>query len=342
MSTTYTHKDLADSLAVSETTIKSYRRKFPGCIPVAHQGKPIRFTEEALKVCTQIRDNFSLGMSVEEVHARLAQNFSWVPELATKQEGKHHSESGPQEISQGMSNMAKSMVSMMQQQKLIAKKMQAIEAQLEELGLGGYNFDEAIAAREVANAKKEASFTDRLNQLDSLTGMLGETVTFLSQKLERLLEENHYEGKGETTSNKTIQFPGASSFHNRHASETVVEPEREFFTYPLVVRTSEGKYISAAARGRGRLSLNDLKAMLVYGYSSPHHFVMQWEQMNDGWQLTLSQPEVDESKRYILQLVELVTQGGTKVLEIVQLFDSQSNIHPVEICRIVESLTTPL
>ena len=67
-----THRDLARMLGVSETTVKSYRRKFPDCIPVASQGKPIRFTAEAAAVSLRIRDLFEMGMSVEEVRARLA------------------------------------------------------------------------------------------------------------------------------------------------------------------------------------------------------------------------------------------------------------------------------
>ena len=70
---TLTHKDLADLLKVSETTVKSYRRKFPGCIPVASQGKPIRFPAVAAEVALRIRDLFELGMSVEEVRLRLAE-----------------------------------------------------------------------------------------------------------------------------------------------------------------------------------------------------------------------------------------------------------------------------
>ena len=73
-----THKDLSRQLGVSETTIKSYRRKFPGCIPVANQGKPIRFTTEALAVCKRIRDFFELGMSIPEVRTRLAAEFPWI------------------------------------------------------------------------------------------------------------------------------------------------------------------------------------------------------------------------------------------------------------------------
>lgn len=72
---TYTHKALARQLKVSETTIKSYRRKFPGCIPVASRGKPIRFSSDALAVCRRIRDMFEKGMSVEEVRSALPWSF---------------------------------------------------------------------------------------------------------------------------------------------------------------------------------------------------------------------------------------------------------------------------
>lgn len=79
--TTYTHKDLSRQLKVSETTIKSYRRKFPNCIPVSSRGKPIRFTSDALAVCRRIRNLFDKGMSVGEVRSRLAEEFSWIEEV---------------------------------------------------------------------------------------------------------------------------------------------------------------------------------------------------------------------------------------------------------------------
>lgn len=73
-----THKDLAKALGVSETTIKSYRRKFPACIMVASKGKPLRFTPEAEVVCRRIQAFFAVGMAVEDVRLRLAEEFSWI------------------------------------------------------------------------------------------------------------------------------------------------------------------------------------------------------------------------------------------------------------------------
>ncbi|MGE4503725.1 MAG: helix-turn-helix domain-containing protein [Desulfovibrionaceae bacterium] len=66
-----THQDLASGTGVSVTTIKSYRRKFPGFIPVAGFGKPIRFRPEALAACRFIRERFELGSGVREVRGAL-------------------------------------------------------------------------------------------------------------------------------------------------------------------------------------------------------------------------------------------------------------------------------
>ncbi len=115
MSQSYTHKDLARKLKVSETTIKSYRRKFPDCIPVASSGKPIRFLPEAVAVATRIRDLFDLGMSGGEVRARLAQEFPWVS-LVAKEEPPPVPAGMPQEFTIALSNLAKSMVTLLQQQ----------------------------------------------------------------------------------------------------------------------------------------------------------------------------------------------------------------------------------
>lgn len=75
MSDTLTHKDLAKLCGVSETTIKSYRRKFPTFIPVDTDGKPLRFKPEAGDVCLTIRDCFAKGMSVNATWKVLKDTF---------------------------------------------------------------------------------------------------------------------------------------------------------------------------------------------------------------------------------------------------------------------------
>lgn len=73
-----THADLAQAAGVSVTSIKSYRSKFPGFIPVASWTKPLRFAAGALPVCVRIRELFTQGQSVAQVRRELSREF---PEL---------------------------------------------------------------------------------------------------------------------------------------------------------------------------------------------------------------------------------------------------------------------
>lgn len=138
---TFTHKELGRLLGVSETTVKSYRRKFPDCIPVANEGKPIRFTEQAGAVCLRIRELFGRGMAVPEVRARLEKDFPWIgPAPEPEQEQAPVMSAGgpmevelPQDYTQAMSNLAKSMVNLTMKQDAIARRMDAMEGTLERL-----------------------------------------------------------------------------------------------------------------------------------------------------------------------------------------------------------------
>ncbi len=156
---TFTHKDLAKQLGVSETTVKSYRRKFPGCIPLYSQGKPIRFNHNALAVCKKIRDLFEQGMSIEEVRNRLMVDFSWIepaedkvqsseelkpanasvlstPALPAKEEQKEFYAkpdsfiSLPQSFTTAISGLAKSVVALTRQQSIILERLTGLEEKI--------------------------------------------------------------------------------------------------------------------------------------------------------------------------------------------------------------------
>lgn len=70
-----THADLSRLLGVSVTTLKSYRRKFPGFIEPQNAGKPLRFPSTAVQVCAAIRDGFGQGLSAREIQAQLTSLF---------------------------------------------------------------------------------------------------------------------------------------------------------------------------------------------------------------------------------------------------------------------------
>lgn len=129
---TFTHKDLADKLGVSETTIKSYRRKFPGCFPVSSRGKPIRFSSEAVNIALRIKDMFASGMSVEEITKRLNDEFDFFPSNGSADKVKQGvkgsiSHDFTDSIGRTLSNMAKSIITIHQQQNSILEGMKNIE-----------------------------------------------------------------------------------------------------------------------------------------------------------------------------------------------------------------------
>jgi DNA-binding transcriptional MerR regulator len=134
---TLTHKNLAAILGVSETTIKSYRRKFPGVLPVAGRGKPIRFKKEAADICLKIRDLFALGFSVGEIDERLFNDFAWRRPKTQSDENKKspaRAEQNFSDLSQSLAsalgNMAKSIVALNETQTQVLSALKRLEDKL--------------------------------------------------------------------------------------------------------------------------------------------------------------------------------------------------------------------
>ncbi|UZP66575.1 helix-turn-helix domain-containing protein [Desulfovibrio mangrovi] len=177
---TLTHRDLGRMLGVSETTIKSYRRKFPDCIPVANDGKPIRFTREAGKVCLRIRELFSRGMSVPEVRTRLEKEYSWIPPLPEEMQDEEIRAAepvmpaGPVEVelpedyTQALSNLAKSMVNLTMKQDAIARRLESMDARLQKLdpqGAGAGSVAGGMGSEMEAWLERATGLLERLEQM---------------------------------------------------------------------------------------------------------------------------------------------------------------------------------
>ncbi|MBG0778238.1 MAG: hypothetical protein H0S85_17590 [Desulfovibrionaceae bacterium] len=72
------YRELAGLLGVTETTIKSYRSKFPPFLKPVNQGKPLRFPAVAREVCARIRQCFGDGRSIAETRAVLIAEFPFL------------------------------------------------------------------------------------------------------------------------------------------------------------------------------------------------------------------------------------------------------------------------
>lgn len=351
---TLTHKDLATTLGVSETTIKSYRRKFPGCFPVASKGKPIRFKPEAEEVALRIRDLFSTGMSVEEVRDRLAEDFTWWKPKdlgGAKREAAKPKAELPQNFATAVSNMAKSMISLNQQQASILAAMQRLEETLKDLGLSGFAGSDAAAAE--AKNSRDASIKETRSEiaainvrLHSLTQSLADQKAEAAEERAALLSAleklaNLPQTKTVSSTAQVLQFeqPAAKSAAPAPAPE-VAQPEfpRQILSLPLVVRTEDGAYLSAGGRSIGRISLNDLKAILAQTYLAPENFSMSWEHKADGWWIYFSQraiPEPMESTTIGILANEITSSKGVSVLEARKYTHNNKEYPTTELIRFV-------
>lgn len=138
-----TYKELAALLGVSETTVKSYRKKFPGSLSVASKGKPIRFKKDAADICLKIRDLFATGASVEEVQEHLARAFSWCkPKKQESGDKKFPVAAGdpnalnlPQSFAAALGNIAKNIIALNQAQASLLAILQKVEAGVNALDL---------------------------------------------------------------------------------------------------------------------------------------------------------------------------------------------------------------
>ena len=371
---TYTHKALARQLKVSETTIKSYRRKFPGCIPVASRGKPIRFSADALAVCRRIRDMFEKGMSVEEVRSRLALEFSWIedsprgfdedgaaePQLVGPPEAGDRDGAGvvlPPGFANAISGLAKSVVTLTRQQAEILSRLCSLEGSLQNARLfepssGGAGFESEVKVETVENSCPEwaGDLVERLlgveetlvRTLESVGSSLGS-----AQLSDKPIVPAHHPAPppqpAQTVlaeeSGRILPWRGAGKleeFHKQDASQgcRINEDFLRHISSLPLAVQVEGDYTGLA--GRGPFCLNDLKAILAQTFSPPNHFVGRWETASGELWYMLEQPEEADSDSISLHLKPVETSRNQPMLEVAKLVLGGVNEHPTTLYTLVQ------
>lgn len=342
-----THKDLSRQLGVSETTVKSYRRKFPGCIPVANQGKPIRFNPEALNVCKRIRDLFELGMSIPEVRGRLAAEFPWIspescppcPEDAAEPvEAPGESaaaEPRPEETRGGLplmvSNLAKSMVSLSQQQASLFKRLECLEARLEGLfttqPLAGPIAPQALKGEPAA----PPADPQLAGKLDGIERTLEQTMDLLGNYVEAV------QGLVQATPPAAGQ-PPAQNAKKSAGPEITDDYLRYLATLPLVHRNDNDDLVHLGDRSRGAYSLNDLKAVFAQAFMPPQHYNCHWHVDNGQCWFVLEQPENATGPAMHLLIRLLRTERGTEFSHIVELVIDGQKEFPMTLYPTIQRL----
>lgn len=279
MADTYTHKDLAHLCGVSETTIKSYRRKFPGFIPVLTKGKPIRFRGEAGDVCLMIRDCFAKGMSVNETHKVLKEHFK--EDLPARRSRASASPPAQGAISEEyLEKFFKTAGQMMQ-------------------GMAGLATAQAKAEQRL---RKVESALERL--LDLETGNR-ETVAALLR--ERPVESPDFEPVNSFTpppSSEPEPRVRARKIVNVRSPEGAVEsyalekeevrvvdcmPPDAFLNTPIVIRNDQGEFLGVP----GRLSLSGFLEILVREAEEGGSSLSNWGKQGETWVYIIESPGKD-------------------------------------------------
>ena len=271
---TLTHKNLGELCGVSVTTIKSYRKKFGGFIPVATQGKPIRFLPEAGPVCLRIRDSFAEGLSIEETRKRLRAEFK---EIETEREPP---KSDDPAVSAATAGAPVSGEYLEQFFKTAGQMMQGM-AQL---------------------ATAQARADQRLSRLEkALTGLLesgAATQDALGELIEQTRQAPTTEGRdGRVRARKIVSVHGAEGRVDTYSfdaepdgderpdapGEPTERPDEDFLTFPVAVHSERGEFLGVP----GRLSLGEFAELLLE--QSGDNANSLWREAGGVWAFVLTQ-----------------------------------------------------
>ena len=352
-----THKDLSRHLGVSETTVKSYRRKFPGCIPVASQGKPIRFNAEALAVCKRIRDLFDLGLSIPEVHARLAGEFPWItlpeacpppgfeanmdsaanaedPETAPVLADSNSADGEPRpDLPLIVSNLAKSVISLSRQQAALLKRLDSLEAKMDSsLGRAGESDTRQsdLAADQPAPVPAPEAEAQLADKLDGIERTLEQTMHLLGNYVEAV--QGLVQPAPEVAPSPPSKEPRA------HAPKISEEYLRHLATLPLVHKNERNGLAHLGDRSRGVYTLNDLKAVFAQACQPPEHYTAYWHvEKNQTW-FVLEQPENPQGHALFLHIKLVRDSRGAEAAQITNMIIDGQEEHPATLYKTIQDM----
>lgn len=309
---TLTHKDLAGMLGVSQTTIKNYRRKFPGLIQPVTAGKPLRFRNVTADICRVIRDGFEHGLSADEIRGKV---------LA--EHGGKAASSDPVRKA-GIEPLALLLESLSERIEEISKRQFEISKRLESI--------EGLAGQDAAQGLRDL-LESILDRLDGLAGQGGEigladgkgrTVRIRSRdgsyrryELKRVETEPGPETSTESETGQTeAAYGGPESVSSGSGNGDEYEgqcPPPEFFTLPMVVRSEQGEFLGVPGRTEGHLSIKDFLALLRRHIKTPGELPINWRNIGDGWIMHVQLGKPPYRQDHYMEMNRMTTPRGNRV-----------------------------
>ncbi len=321
MSETLTHKDLAALCGVSETTIKSYRRKFPTFIPVHTDGKPIRFKPEAGDVCLCIRDCFVKGMSINETHKVLKGKFREIRRKDLKQPSAPAGIAAPS--GSGMEGVSREYLDkffetagqMMHGMAQLATAQVRADKRLEKVEKALGDFADAEARNEemfsalldhLRTNPPEGEAKVRARKIINVRGSEGtKSYTFENEKAAEHVSEPEsavsHAPEHEHLEEREMAGHAESSTEAEHSTKPsdLPRPSDTFMGTPIVIRTDQGEFLGLP----GRVPLEGFVDALIREGKSTGLSLTNWERRDRSWVLTMQNANNDRHELFF---------GGTK------------------------------
>jgi DNA-binding transcriptional MerR regulator len=292
-----THRDLAQDLGVSETTIKSYRRKFPEFIAVSARGKPLRFEDRALEVCRLIRACFTEGLSVGETRRRLQERF---PEMARQRSASPESASQVSDLGQGL------------RREDLAELAAAFGDAAREAALGGETREvdaklgriqhslEELVALQTRNTTRQAELLARLDTL--------------LDSMDRLAQPRPQENARRVVVARAQRKDGPAEEAAGGEARSMEAPPDEYLDMPVVIRSGRGEFLGVTAPSGEPFSLREFERYLLdRAGTSGAHPESRWEREGEDRVLTLAGTESDPGQIHVLTFAKTRTPRGNLV-----------------------------
>lgn len=275
MAETHTHKDLALLCGVSETTIKSYRRKFPAFFPLHSRGKPLRFKAQAAAVALRIRELFQQHLSVPEIRKRLKAEFT---EYQENERASISADTSGQFSGENLDKLLTTAKRMMDGMAALATAQARSEQRLAKL-------EDALAKLVQAEAGRGQSDADREAGAEKAAGAERRVTA------RKIVTVQGREGGAESYSLEGGPQPEAATEAAAEADaapqwgQGPTAPPEEDLDEPVAIQSERGEYLGVP----GRMTLGEFAATLERECRAAGACVSSWQHTGEDWVLTLAQ-----------------------------------------------------
>ncbi|MBF0480098.1 MAG: MerR family transcriptional regulator [Desulfovibrionaceae bacterium] len=269
---TVTHEDLARDLGVSVTTVKNYRRQFGAFLPIAREGRPLRFHATSLEVCRKIRSLFGDGLPVKKITEVLSLEFPsfFKYRHLSKASGSTH---GPISL-EDLSPMANEQSGPAEG---LPERLKAVETLFENTSRRVSRVEKLLEDLFALHNRSNTLQNELLAKLESLIELPGKTGYAVGPSQGVSRKEARPEVAEEAAS------PG---YAQRVSPDDLFAPPADLALLPVVIFSELGEFLGVTDKKGRPFTLKEFQAFLERRAAGLGKFDSTWSLDQDAWVLT--------------------------------------------------------